>query len=506
MNSQIKKGAFYSYIAIFFNMAAGLIYTPWMISQIGQSNYGLYTLASSLISMFVMDFGMSAAVSRFVSKYNAEGNQKKVNDFLGLVYKLYLLIDFIILFIIIILWFFIENIYQQLDATELSVFKSLYLVVGFFTVLSFPFTNLNGIMTAYEKFSQMKLCDLFHKAFIVFAMVFALLMGQGVFALVVVNAIAGILTIIFKLIVISRETPVQVNFTFFDKKLLKEIFGFSVWTTVSTLAQRLIFNITPTIIAAISITGSAGVAVFGLASTLEGYVYTFATAINGMFLPRISKIVAMGKKKDDLLPLMVKVGRVQLYIVGIITVGFIAVGKSFIVDIWGRVDYEQSYWCAVLLIIPSLFYLPMQIANTTVVVENKVRLQAIVFCIMGLVNVCASIFLTRFLGALGAALSIFIAYMVRNILMIIVYIRVLKLEMWEFFKESYGKLMPLLVIVLIAGSLCQQMNSFGSVYIRFIINVCAIMVIFISLSWKFFMNTYEKQLFTEIIKKLQKNK
>ena len=70
-----------SYFTIAFNMLAGLIYTPWMIKQIGQSNYGLYTLATSLITLFVMDFGMGAAVARFVSKYNAEGKQDKVNNF-----------------------------------------------------------------------------------------------------------------------------------------------------------------------------------------------------------------------------------------------------------------------------------------------------------------------------------------------------------------------------------------------------------------------------------------
>ena len=74
MNSskQIKLGALMSYFAIAFNMIAGLIYTPWMISEIGSSNYGLYTLATSLITLFVMDFGMSAAVTRFISKYRAE--------------------------------------------------------------------------------------------------------------------------------------------------------------------------------------------------------------------------------------------------------------------------------------------------------------------------------------------------------------------------------------------------------------------------------------------------
>lgn len=52
-----------------------------------------------------------------------------------------------------------------------------------------------------------------------------------------------------------------------------------------------------------SVTGSVGVAVFGLATTVEGYVYTFSTAINGMFMPRISRIISDGKREEELMPL-----------------------------------------------------------------------------------------------------------------------------------------------------------------------------------------------------------
>jgi Na+-driven multidrug efflux pump len=136
-----------------------------MISQIGKSNYGLYTLASSLITIFMVDFGMSAAVTRFVSKFNAAGDQKKVNDFLGIVYKLYLTIDAVIFVVLAVVYFFLESIYAQLTPSELEIFKTLYLIVGLFSLISFPFTNLNGILTAYEKFVGLKFCDLFNKVF-----------------------------------------------------------------------------------------------------------------------------------------------------------------------------------------------------------------------------------------------------------------------------------------------------------------------------------------------------
>mgnify|MGYP001540049099 CR=1 FL=1 len=73
--NQIKTGAIISYVALFLNIVIGLLYTPWMINTIGKADYGLYTLAMSVISLFVFDFGLGSAITRFVSKYLAENRQ-----------------------------------------------------------------------------------------------------------------------------------------------------------------------------------------------------------------------------------------------------------------------------------------------------------------------------------------------------------------------------------------------------------------------------------------------
>lgn len=508
MNSskQIKLGALISYFAIAFNIIAGLIYTPWMITKIGQDNYGLYTLATSIITLLVMDFGMGAAVSRFVSKYNAEGKQEAVNNFLGLVYKIYFAIDAVILTALVIVYFFIESVYGNLSASEIETLKTLYVIVGLFSVVSFPFTNLNGIMTSYERFADLKLCDLFHKVFIIVAMVVSLLVGYGVHALVLVNAISGLLTIVIKIVIINRKTPVKINFKYFEKGLVKEVFGFSIWTTVGSIMQRLTFNITPSIIAAVSVTGSFGVAIFGLATTIEGYVYTFATAINGMFMPRISRIVADDKKEKELIPLMIRIGRIQLMVIGIITIGFISFGHSFILEIWNKPDFAESYICAILVILPSVFYLPMQIANTTIIVENKVKLQAYVFVVMGVVNLAFSLILSKYFGAIGASASIFIAYMVRTILMTIIYQKELKLNMGVFFKETFLKLSPYLLFTLAVGGLCELFNPISNAFVRFGVNGVVLVLVFFTLMMLKGFNEYEKNLIMSLLSRLLKIK
>ena len=97
---QIKLGAIISYLALTLNIAATLLYMPWMVSVIGESNYAMYTLANSFINIFVIDFGLSSAVSKFIAQYRAEGNREKEIQFISTVIKVYIVLDIAILTIL----------------------------------------------------------------------------------------------------------------------------------------------------------------------------------------------------------------------------------------------------------------------------------------------------------------------------------------------------------------------------------------------------------------------
>lgn len=72
--NQLKAGALLSYVSIALNMVIGLLYTPYMLRMLGQSEYGLYSLAASLIAyLTVLDLGFGNAIVRYTAKFRAEG-------------------------------------------------------------------------------------------------------------------------------------------------------------------------------------------------------------------------------------------------------------------------------------------------------------------------------------------------------------------------------------------------------------------------------------------------
>ncbi len=455
-SNQIKIGAILSYLSIGINIIAGLVYTPWMVDTIGKSDYGLYTLSNSLITLFLVDLGLSSAVSRYVAKYRAEGRQDKVNNFLGAVYKLYLIIDAVIFIALIIIYFCIDSIYVKLTPAELGKFKVVYLISASFAVINFPFVTFNGILNSYEEFVHLKLADVIYRILLVALTVITLLLGGRLYGLVVVHAIVGLIIIVYKWIVVKKRIKLRVNWKYSDFSLYKDIFGFSIWVTISSLAQRLVFNITPSILGAVA--SSATIAVFGIVTTIEGYTYTITTAINGMFMAKISRIYECGGEQDELMPLMLSVGKFQYAINGLIVAGFAVIGKEFI-NLWIGSTYLDAYYGILLVIIPGLFFNSMQIANTAMIVRKKVNLQAWVNLGMGIVNIIMSIILSSYLGVIGACISISIAYMLRAMALLFIYKRVLKIDMARFVINCYIRMGIPIIITIVLGYLMNSLFS-----------------------------------------------
>ena len=498
MNSskQIRLGALLSYTNITVNIILGLVYTPWMIHSIGRENYGLYILATSVITLFVFDFGLSAAVTRFVAKYIAEGNNEKANNVIGLVYRLYFVIDAVLLVLLVGIYFFIPQIYQELTPEEVEKFKVVYVIAASYSVAAFPFIPIGGIISAYEKFVQLRLCDLAHKLIKVGLMTGCLLLGYGLYALVIVNAIAGVITILLKLYVIYRYTPQKPNFSYRNKHEFRQVISYSGWTTVIAIAGRLILKLAPSILGIYS--GSAAIAILGVAITIDSYTYMFASAISGMFLPRVSRIVA--HEKGNVLPLLNKVGRLQLMVVGAIVVGFACLGHDFIL-LWVGEKFEESYLCTLILVAAMLYTTPHEIANQNVYAQNKVKEMGLIHLGSSLFNVVLYFVLAKPFGPLGIAIAVFVSLVIRTVLMEIMYYKKLAIDIIAFLKETFLKIGSALIgayLLYLAFDVVLGHKLFILTWSSFAIKSIVFMAIYAACVC-FILNDYEKSLFKSMI-------
>lgn len=493
-SKQIKVGIAISYVGIVINILMGLLYTPWIIRKIGDSGYGLYTLAISFISLFTLDFGLSAATSRFVAKYVTQKDFDQANTFISMISKMYLVIAVAILVLLACAYPFLGDIYKGLTVTEVTDFRMVYVMVGIYTVVSMPFITLNGILTAYEQFFEFKLCDLIHKLLTVVFVVGALILNGGLFALVMMNILSGLITIALKILAVKFRTRTKFYFNRWDKNLFREICSFSIWTMLIGICARLIFNILPTIMGILS--SSDEITRFSLASSLEGYSYLFISVIGSFFITRVTQNMVDGDREKTVY-LLIRVGRIQMVLVTMLIVGFACIGHTF-VNAWIGGGYNVIYVGTLLLLLPGVFETTQQIADTVLVVENAVKQKAIAYIVMAILNISLSFALIPKYGALGACLSVCIAYFIRTLIMNIVYVRKLHIHMRQFYASVYLPMIFPVILSLIIGFAVEYLIQLTG-WIAVIIKGVIVTIEYIILVSIFYMTLEEKEQFKNIV-------
>lgn len=471
--TQIKHGAIISYVAIIVNVVAALIYTPWMIKEIGTANYGLYALATSFISLFVVDFGISSSLTRFLAKYKAKNDTDSIAKILGAAYQIYFLIDVVLLFVLLLVYFNIDIIYDELSALELSTFKLLFVIVGFFSFISFPAMTLDGILSSHEHFVAIKVCGVVRKFLSIGLVILALAMSWGVEALVLSNVIAGIVAIAIKIYIVTKKNHIRVIFLLHSNPFRGKLLGFSIWITMILFANKLMYNMTPTVLAIVS--GSIAIALYAPASTLGGYFYIFAEAINGLFLPYISRKIANNQERD-IDDLLVKVGRFQIIFLGLIFTGFVCVGQDF-VKLWLGDDFAQTYICTILIFLPALFEYSQQIGNLMIVAKNEVKIQGVFFVIIGILSLILSFALALIWGAIGACVAICIGGLARVIVQNWIFHYRLGMVLNLFYKECFIKSLIPTVLTILTFAVIPHFNLYNRM-VTLVLNTIVVVSIY----------------------------
>ena len=504
----LKAGTIISYFTIMFTIATGFLFTPWLLNVLGESNYAIYALATSLISMFTIDFGLGAAVSRFISKYRAEKDIDSSNKIIGLIFKAFLIVDGAIFTVLLVLFFFLQNMYPSLTSNEISVFKIVFIMAGIYSLISFEFTPLNGILMGNSRFPQYKIITLISKiVYFVFALI-ALKINANLYIYVLVVAGSGLFEILIKLLYIKKSCKYGSSPIFKrnnSKSILLPLIKYSIWAAVAGLCSRFILTINQNILGIFA--GTLQITFFAVGCQIEGYVWQFSNALDGMFMPILSKMDAKKSSGDDFTNMMIKVGRIQLLLIGLVLIGFICLGNNFINTIWmskENISYTSSYWVAVFLVLPAFFTYTHQIGKSTLLVKGKNKYYAFGMIISATLSTALGfLFCGLFpknaavLSAAGICIAKFLGLV---IYMSYAYKKHADINIFKFYLKCHLRYLPILVSIMLLGFVVDWLIP--STLLFFVIKVLIITIAYIIASWHIYMNNGEKQMARLMLQKI----
>lgn len=245
--------------------------------------------------------------------------------------------------------------------------------------------------------------------------------------------------------------------------------------------------------------GSVSAAIYAVGGQINTLYIYLSTSVSSVFVPRINRLVEEKTNDKVLTDLFVKVGRLQFLLLLLVLSGFVIFGQRFI-HIWAGKNYHESYWVAVILMIPNTINLIQNIAYEIQRAKNLQKYRSYMWIGIALFNAVISIYLVKLFGASGAALGTAFAWVLGSgFAMNWFYKKWVNLDVKHFWKN---------IILLAKGGLLPVLT--GSI-LMFFLNNCSLLCYFILMfvyasiyllsMYKFGLNDYERQLFRNILAK-----
>lgn len=492
--SQLKIGIVLNYVNIILGNLIPVFYTPIMLSLLGQEEYGLYKLSSSVTSyLSLISLGIGSAVVRYLIKAREEEGQEAEERVLGLFMVIFQIITAMTIVIGTVLAFNLDCFYgQSLTDVELAKMKILVLIMACNMALSFSQTPYVSIVNAHEQFIFMQCANILTTCIGPIVNLIALYLGFASIGMAISSLLIGLICRVVYIIYVKKQLHIRARYTKLPTHLLKEILTFSFWIFIANVVGQL-YNATDTIlIGAVPALATVGVAVYNVGGTLNNIISSLTMGISSLLTPKANRMVFQNASNSELTDLTIRVGRIQTYIMALVVSGFVAFGKPFIFFYVGE-EYLASYWVAVMVMVPNMIPLVQSMCLSILVAQNKHRFRSIVYLGMAILNVAGTWILMQYMGVVGAALMSGIALTVGNgVIMNWYYQKRTRLDMILFWKEI-GKVLiiPTVMCVIILGS-----ARFVDYY-RISVLLLGIVIyssVYCIANWLFVMNDYEKDL------------
>ena len=242
---QKKAGVLLTFLSETIKILTALLYTPVMLSLLGQSEYGLYQLAMSAISnLNLLNLGFTNTYFRYYSRLSVAGDKEGIARLNGM---FMLIFGAISALCVICGGVMVANAHvifgNGLTAAELAKSKILMAIL----ILNMVVTLINNVWYCYvmacEKFVFQKLANVI-KNFLTPVLTLPLLLcGSDSVAIVSVTTVLTVAIFLVNLFFCRKKLKLQFAFHGIQFHLLRDMGGFAFFIFLNQIANQLNWSV-----------------------------------------------------------------------------------------------------------------------------------------------------------------------------------------------------------------------------------------------------------------------
>ncbi len=386
MPSQRRAGVVLGYANIIVKNLVNLVYTPMLLSFVGQAEYGVYQTSYSFVfSLSLLSFGFSQAYVRFYTQRRVSGTEGDIRRLNGVYLVLYLVVSVAALALGLA---FAANAGTVFSASFTPGEVGLARTVMSIMAGSIAVTLFNSVFDAYvlahEEFRFQQTRQLATTLATPFCAYGLLHLGMGAVGVALAQLAVNVLLLVLNATFCIGRLEMRFDVRRLDGALFRSIAAFSAWVFANQVCDLVNQNVPNVLLGAL--TSASTVAVFAVSVQVRNVFVSLSATMSNVFTPEINRIVAESDDNAALTRLMTRVGRYQMVLFCWVYGGFALLG-GFFVSKWAGEGFADAYLLVLVMALPLVIPLTQNTGIEIQRAKNMHRARSVAMLAMALFSV-----------------------------------------------------------------------------------------------------------------------
>ena len=393
------------YVAVIVDAILGLLILPFNVAHLGTAAYGLWALTASVTSHYsVLDLGYGSALVKYIAHYRARRDARALNEIASTLFFVFAILSCVAYGAGVLVAFHLDTLFN-LTAEQAATGKWVLLIIGVNAALNFPFSIFGGVVTGFQRQHINAYVAITSSVLVVITNVFMLTAGYGLVALVLATTVVRVLTYVAYASNAYRVFPaLHLSPALFRRERLKEVTGFSIYSSIIDWSYKLNYQIDPIVVGAFL--GAAPVAAWAVADRIVTATQNLTGQLNTVLFPVIVDSDA-SDQSERLRQILLEGTRLSLATVMPIATALIVLADPLVRAWVGTAKPELLNSVIVLQILMLAVAIRVGNGTATMVLKGagQHRFLAYVNMATGLANLALSVVFVRYWGLAGVALG-----------------------------------------------------------------------------------------------------
>lgn len=287
---QIIQNVLVNWMAYAVTIVIGFFLSPFLVHQLGDPVYGIWTLLGSLTGYLgLLDFGITPSIVKSVAQYRAKDDFAGMNRLLTGAISIFIGLACLSFAASCVLAIYFNDIFD--NPLNRSTTAVLVLLTGLNLAVTFPGSVFIGFLRGYQRYDLDATVSTIALLARTALIVVLLRGGHGVIALAAATFVFDMARLAYLIRCVYRLNPaLKISREHFDRSELKQLFSYSSHFFLIAVGTRLNF-FTDSIVIGFFLSAAA-VTLYSIPNRLISYLRELVIEMTGVLMPAITHLHA----------------------------------------------------------------------------------------------------------------------------------------------------------------------------------------------------------------------